>query len=105
MTDDYLAARLPDDLPNDPMHWVDAWLIDAADKAVNRNPNSIAIITSGNDARPSARMVLCKEFHADPRWHEFLRAVGQTDEWRDELCGRAQRLAVYTGIEVTCPES
>ena len=71
MTDDYLAARLPDDLPNDPMHWVDAWLIDAADKAVKRNPNSIAIITSGSDARPSARMVLCKDFHADPGYLVF----------------------------------
>ena len=71
MTDDYLATRLPDDLPNDPMHWVDAWLIDAADKAVKRNPNSIAIITSGSDTRPSARMVLCKDFHADPGYLVF----------------------------------
>ena len=71
MTDSYLAPRLPDDLPNDPMHWVDAWLIDAADKAVKRNPNSMAIITSGSDARPSARMVLCKDFHADPGYLVF----------------------------------
>ena len=71
MTDYYLAPRLPDDLPNDPMHWVDAWLIDAADKAVKRNPNSMAIITSGSDARPSARMVLCKDFHADPGYLVF----------------------------------
>jgi pyridoxamine 5'-phosphate oxidase len=53
------------------MHWVDAWLIDAADKAVKRNPNSMAIITSGSDARPSARMVLCKDFHADPGYLVF----------------------------------
>ena len=71
MTDSYLAPRLPDDLPNDPMHWVNAWLIDAADKAVRRNPNSMAIITSGSDARPSARMVLCKNFHADPGYLVF----------------------------------
>ncbi len=71
MTDAYLAARLPDDLPNDPMHWIDAWLIDATDKAVKRNPNSMAIITSGKDARPSARMVLCKDFHADPGYLVF----------------------------------
>ncbi len=71
MTNSYLTARLPDDLPNDPMHWVDAWLIDAADKEVKRNPNSMAIITSGSDARPSARMVLCKGFHADPGYLVF----------------------------------
>jgi pyridoxamine 5'-phosphate oxidase len=71
VSDSYLAPRLPDDLPNDPMHWVDAWLIDAADKAVKRNPNSMAIITSGSDAKPSARMVLCKDFHADPGYLVF----------------------------------
>ena len=71
MTDSYLAPRLPDDLPNDPMHWVDAWLIDAVDKQVKRNPSSMAIITSGSDARPSARMVLCKDFHADPGYLVF----------------------------------
>jgi pyridoxamine 5'-phosphate oxidase len=71
VTDDYLTPRLPDALPNDPMHWVDAWLIDATDKAVKRNPNSMAIITSGNDAKPSARMVLCKDFHADPGYLVF----------------------------------
>jgi pyridoxamine 5'-phosphate oxidase len=53
------------------MHWIDAWLIDATDKAVKRNPNSMAIITSGSDARPSARMVLCKDFHADPGYLVF----------------------------------
>lgn len=66
MTDPYLAERLPDELPNDPMHWVAAWLADATDKAVKRNPNSMAIVTVGADGRPSARMVLCKDFHADP---------------------------------------
>ncbi len=71
MTDPYLTARLPEELPNDPMHWVDAWIRDAADKEVKRNPNSMAIITSGNDARPSARMVLCKDFHADPGYLVF----------------------------------
>jgi pyridoxamine 5'-phosphate oxidase len=48
------------------MHWVNAWLVDAAEKGVKRNPNSMAIITSGADSRPSARMVLCKDFQSDP---------------------------------------
>jgi pyridoxamine 5'-phosphate oxidase len=53
------------------MHWVAAWLADATDKAVKRNPDSMAIITSGSDARPSARMVLCKDFQADPGYLVF----------------------------------
>lgn len=65
MTNPYLAPRLPDDLPDDPMHWVDAWTKEANDKAVKRNPNSMAIITAGADNKPTARMVLCKDFQAD----------------------------------------
>ncbi|MGI9270908.1 MAG: pyridoxamine 5'-phosphate oxidase [Woeseiaceae bacterium] len=65
MSNPYLAPRLPDELPDDPMHWVEAWLADAAEKKVKRNPNSIAIVTCGTDAKPAARMVLCKEFQAD----------------------------------------
>lgn len=71
MSNPYLATRLPDKLPDDPMHWVEAWLADAADKKVKRNPNSIALVTCGNDARPAARMVLCKEFQADPGYLVF----------------------------------
>jgi len=71
VTNAYLADRLPDELPNDPLHWVDAWLVDATDKAVKRNPNTMAIVTSTADAQPSARMVLCKDFHADPGYLVF----------------------------------
>lgn len=71
MTKPYLQDRLPDELPDDPMHWVAAWISDASDKAVKRNPNSMAIVTVGNDAMPSARMVLCKDFQADPGYLVF----------------------------------
>lgn len=71
MTDSYLAERLPDTLPNDPLHWVAAWLADADEKAVKRNPNSMAIVTVGSDGRPSARMVLCKDIHPDPGYLVF----------------------------------
>jgi pyridoxamine 5'-phosphate oxidase len=53
------------------MHWVEAWIADATEKAVKRNPNSMAIVTVGDDAMPSARMVLCKYFHADPGYLVF----------------------------------
>lgn len=71
MSNPYLAPRLPEQLPSDPLPWIDAWLVDASDKAVKRNPNAMAIVTSGNDARPSARMVLCKDFQADPGYLVF----------------------------------
>jgi pyridoxamine 5'-phosphate oxidase len=53
------------------MHWVAAWLADATEKAVQRNPNAMAIVTVGNNAVPTARMVLCKDFHADPGYLVF----------------------------------
>lgn len=71
MTDPYLNDRLPDELPDDPMHWVGAWIADATEQAVKRNPDSMAIVTVGDDGMPSARMVLCKEFCADPGYLVF----------------------------------
>ena len=53
------------------MHWVAAWLTDASEKKVKRNPNSVALVTCGNDLKPAARMVLCKEFQADPGYLVF----------------------------------
>lgn len=66
MTNPYLAARLPAELPDNPMHWVDAWLADAAEQAVQRNPNSMTFVTARQDGQPAARVVLCKQFVADP---------------------------------------
>jgi len=53
------------------MHWVAAWLADATNKAVKRNPNSMAIVSVGDNMMPSARMVLCKDFQADPGYLVF----------------------------------
>jgi pyridoxamine 5'-phosphate oxidase len=69
--DPYLAARLPEQLPNDPMHWVSAWLAHADEQAAQPNPNAMSIVTCGSDARPAARMVLCKDFQADPGYLVF----------------------------------
>lgn len=71
MNKPYLAARLPDILPDDPMHWIEAWIEDANEQAVRRNPNSMAIVTTGANLQPAARMVLCKEFRADPGYLVF----------------------------------
>lgn len=53
------------------MHWVLAWLTQAEEQVVRRNANAMAIITCGNDTRPAARMVLCKDFQADPGYLVF----------------------------------
>lgn len=66
MNNPYLASRLPTELPDNPMHWAEAWLIEAIEKAVQRNPNSMTFVTCSGDSQPSARVVLCKEFVADP---------------------------------------
>jgi pyridoxamine 5'-phosphate oxidase len=62
----YLESRLPRELPTDPMNWAKAWLDEATQQGVRRNPNSMTLVTSGLDAKPSARVVLCKGFVADP---------------------------------------
>ena len=71
LTDLYLAQRLPDVLPDDPMHWAAAWLHEATSQAVQRNPNAMTLVTVGNDGHPSARVVLCKDFVADPGYLVF----------------------------------
>jgi pyridoxamine 5'-phosphate oxidase len=60
------------------MHWVDAWLIEAAERGVQRNPNCMAIVSCGNDSRPTARMVLCKEFRPDPGYLVFYTNYNST---------------------------
>ncbi|MEJ2127531.1 MAG: pyridoxamine 5'-phosphate oxidase [Woeseiaceae bacterium] len=71
MTDPCTATRLPTELPDDPMHWAKAWLDEAVEKQVQRNPNAMTAITVGGDGRPSGRSVLCKEFVADPGYVVF----------------------------------
>lgn len=76
LTNPYLAHRLPDDLPADPMHWAAAWLEDAARQCIQRNPNAMNLATISDDGRPSARVVLCKEFMPDPGYLVFYTNYG-----------------------------
>jgi pyridoxamine 5'-phosphate oxidase len=48
------------------MHWADAWLAAATEQKVQRNPNSMTLVTVASNGEPSARVVLCKSFVADP---------------------------------------
>lgn len=71
MSNPYLAHRLPDDLPGNPLEWALAWLDEAARQSVQRNPNSMTLATVGGDGRPSLRVVLCKAFAPDPGYLVF----------------------------------
>lgn len=71
MTENYLADRLPEELPADPMHWADAWLNEAHASQLRRNANSMTLVTLSAEGKPSARIVLCKELVADPGYLVF----------------------------------
>ncbi len=66
MSVDRHAERLPEELPDDPMHWAASWFERGIDEQVQRNPNSMTLVSVGADQRPSARVVLCKSFLPDP---------------------------------------
>ena len=63
--------RLLEDLSRDPMLLADSWLREAIGQAAQRNPNSMTLATVGPDGQPSARVVLCKAFVADPGYLVF----------------------------------
>ncbi len=72
MANPYLTPTLPAALPDDPMHWADAWLRHATAEAVRRNPNAMTLATVDADGRPSSRVVLCKQFVANPGYIVFF---------------------------------
>ncbi|MFQ5608732.1 MAG: pyridoxamine 5'-phosphate oxidase [Woeseiaceae bacterium] len=71
MSNPFLAPTLPDELPDNPMDWANAWLEEASAQQVQRNPNSMTLGTVSADGRPSARVVLCKAFVTDPGYVVF----------------------------------
>ncbi len=71
MSDPCSATKLPAVLPSDPMHWAKAWLDQAVADKVQRNPNSMTAITVDEAGQPSGRVVLCKDFVADPGYVVF----------------------------------
>ncbi len=69
----FLTAEglLPTPLPADPMPVAAAWLDEASNRALQPNPNALVITTVGRETQPTARVVLCKEFVADPGYLVF----------------------------------
>jgi pyridoxamine 5'-phosphate oxidase len=53
---------LPDPLPSEPMAIASAWLATALAARQQPNPDAMVLATATADGRPSARVVLCKDF-------------------------------------------
>lgn len=51
---------LPEPLPESPLPIFGDWFAEARARAVQPNPDAMVIATVGTDAKPSARVVLCK---------------------------------------------
>ncbi len=71
MSDEFLARRLPDRLPDNPMLWLEAWLAEATRRGDQPNPNSMTMVSLSEAGLPSARIVLCKGLIADPGFIVF----------------------------------
>ena len=53
------------------MVWAEAWLAEAVKQSVQKNPNAMTLATVDASGQPSARVVLCKKFSADPGYLVF----------------------------------
>lgn len=82
MSDPCTATKLPTELPSDPMHWAKAWLDEAFEKKLQRNPHAMIAITVSPDGQPAGRAVLCKEFEPDPGYLVFYTNY-KSDKVRD----------------------
>jgi pyridoxamine 5'-phosphate oxidase len=71
MSDAFMAPVLPQALPDNPLHWAEAWLIHASENSVQRNPNAMTLATVGAQGEPSSRVVLCKAFFSEPGYLVF----------------------------------
>lgn len=54
------SELLPPTLPSDPMPLFTEWFTEARARNTQPNPDCMVLATVGTDARPSARVVLCK---------------------------------------------
>jgi pyridoxamine 5'-phosphate oxidase len=84
---------LPETLPAEPLALAAAWLSEAVRNAHQPNPDAMVLATSGNDARPSARVVLCKGI--DPA-AGVVRFVGNYNSRKGrELAANARAALVF----------
>jgi pyridoxamine 5'-phosphate oxidase len=63
---------LPDPLPADPLPMFATWFSDARARNVQPNPDAMVLATVGENAAPSARVVLCKRLVPDQGFIVFF---------------------------------
>jgi pyridoxamine 5'-phosphate oxidase len=63
---------LPATLPQDPFPTFEEWHRTARERRVQPNPDSMVVATATPDARPSARVVLCRKLIVDPGYVVFF---------------------------------
>jgi pyridoxamine 5'-phosphate oxidase len=56
---------LPEPLPDNPLPIFSSWFEDARRQALQPNPDAMVLATVGDECRPSARVVLCKQIAQD----------------------------------------
>ena len=57
----FLAQRLPEPLPAEPLSLAREWLSEASARRDQPNPNAMVLATVGANGSPSSRVVLCKD--------------------------------------------
>jgi len=57
----FLAQRLPEPLPEEPLALARAWLAEATERRDQPNPNAMVLATVAANGHPSSRVVLCKD--------------------------------------------
>lgn len=67
---------LPDPLPTEPMAVAGAWLTTAMAARQQPNPDAMVLATATSDGRPSARVVLCKDFDIEAGRVSFVTNYG-----------------------------
>ncbi|MDX1516178.1 MAG: pyridoxamine 5'-phosphate oxidase [Woeseiaceae bacterium] len=93
MASPYMEPMLPPVLPDEPLEWAAAWLAEAERRAVQRNPNSMTLATVAADGRPSARVVLCKQFVVEPGFVVFY--TNYQSRKSHQIAGNARVAATF----------
>jgi pyridoxamine 5'-phosphate oxidase len=84
---------LPSSLPTDPMPLLEQWFVGACAAKAQPNPDAMALATATPDGRPSARIVLCKRFVADPGYVVFF--TNYSSRKGGELAANPRAAAVF----------
>jgi pyridoxamine 5'-phosphate oxidase len=80
---------LPDPLPADPLPIAASWFSEAWNGRVQPNPDAMVLATCDAQGRPSARVVLCKQFATSPGYLVFHTNYESRKGRELETTGRA----------------